>query len=245
MSYAPNTGINSVEPAGGFPHISEFILPSADLADFWRARAGLGLENGAPVAAWTGTRNGTVAAQATENKRPLFVTNAISEGRPAVVGDGVDDVLTTTIPAPAQGVLCVGFRAPNAYGGSHRAIVGAGGAAGLALGITSGGLPAGQVGSTGYSALAGGAALTPGGLYVLTLAWNATNAFLRVNGVQVDTDTIAGYTPGSAITICARGTTLPSPSKIGAFAPYLAYKSGADLAAIEAGVALEIGLALS
>lgn len=239
-------GANANDP--DMPDISEFIryVPMTDLVEFWRAGSGLSLSDADPVVTWTGV-NDTTATQTDSAKRPVFDEDGIAAGFPAVQGDGSNDILTTSITPPAAGVICVGLKTPASLSGVKVVVGSYGGSATSALAIGFNGTElAGQVGDANFTTLKGGA-LSANTAGVHTLTWNASNCYLRLDGVQVATAAWGGSLGTALLGLLGRNAGSPNYNTLaglGAVAVYSAYKSGADLDAIENGVAAAIGITI-
>lgn len=83
---------NTYTPAGVQPNTVSGLI-------WWFKADALSLNNNDPVSSWTDSSGVTAgAAQSDANKKPVYKTNQVN-GKPAVVFDGSDDIMTGTFPA--------------------------------------------------------------------------------------------------------------------------------------------------
>ncbi|WP_022960309.1 hypothetical protein [Spongiibacter tropicus] len=239
-------GANANDPA--LPALSGFLryVPEDDLLDFWTAQAGLDLSDAAPVVSWTGVK-GTVAAQADAAKRPVFDVDGVASGYPAVVGDGSDDILQTSIVPPAQGVLGIAFKTPASLSGVKVLMGSYGGSATSALAIGFNGTElAAQVGDQNFTTLKGGA-LAADTSYVATLSWDDANCYLRLDGDQVASAAWGGSLGTAVLGLLGRNAGSPNYNtlaRLGSAGIYDAFKSGVGMSDIENGLAKSIGVVI-
>lgn len=221
---ARQVGVSRASTESSVPTFFPSVITSGTLLAWYQADK-LALTDGSAVSAWPDVSgNGFAATQGTGASQPTFHVNQ-QNGLPAIVFDGVNDCLTTTVPTTAQPFTI--FTIANATGQP-----------------TNRGVWGGTFGSnsllTNFStlelnSLASSGSAAPAGWHNMTALVNGGSSLLRVDGTQV----ASGAAGSSSLLAFVIGEGAPGPfapwsSGIGELLIYTGALSPADVLVVEA-----------
>jgi hypothetical protein len=177
--------------------------PTAADWDLWVEADSLGLSDNAAVASWADlSTNDNDLAQAVSGSRPIFKTNITPTGEPVVRFNDDDFFLegSETMPTGNARVVIVACLATRTGSFANQSFVSWGDRAENEMVALESNQDGEDANFSGYgNDLPAAGVLTPGTFHVISMVWDLTDRYTRVDGVEVADGTFADKATAASV----------------------------------------------